>query len=93
MEKSHAGEGHDHAVLVALVDDQIVTDGAAGLGDVLDTGGSATLNGVSEGEESVGAQGDGITAVQPGPLLLGGQGLGTDGEVVQIGRASCRERV
>ena len=82
VEQAHAGEGHGDAVLVALGDDQVVTDGAAGLGDVLDTGGHAALDGVGEGEESVGAQGDGITAVQPGPLLLGGQGLRTDGEVV-----------
>ena len=35
VEQSHAGEGHGDAAVVALLDDQIVTDGAAGLGDVL----------------------------------------------------------
>ena len=82
VEEAHAGEGHGDAVLVALGDDQVVTDGAAGLGDVLDTGGHAALDGVGEGEESVGAQSDSIAGIQPGALLLGGQGLGTDGEVV-----------
>ena len=56
MEQTHAGEGHDDAVLVALLDDQIIADGAAGLGDVLDTGSHTALNGVGEGEECVGAQ-------------------------------------
>ena len=82
MEQTHAGEGHDDAVLVALFDDQIITDGAAGLGDVFDTGGHATLDRVSEGEECVAAQSDGITAVQPCPLLFRSQRLGTLGEII-----------
>ena len=56
VEQAHAGEGHDDAVLIALFDDQIVTDGAAGLSDVLDTGSDTALDRVSEGEESVTAQ-------------------------------------
>ena len=63
VEESHAGEGHDDIVLVALGDDQVIADGAAGLGDVLDAGGHAALDGVGEGEESVGAQGDGIAGI------------------------------
>ena len=43
MEQSHASESHGHSILVALGDDQIVTDGAAGLGNVAD----AALLGVS----------------------------------------------
>ena len=46
MEQAHAGEGHDDIVLVALGDDQVIADGAAGLGDVLDAGGDAALDGV-----------------------------------------------
>ena len=34
MEQPHAGEGHDNAIFVALFNDQIVPDGAAGLGDI-----------------------------------------------------------
>ena len=82
VEQTHAGEGHDDAVLVALLDDQIVTDGAAGLSDVLDTGSNTALNGVSEGEESVAAQCHSIPGIQPCPLFFCGQRLGTDGEVV-----------
>ena len=51
MEQPHAGEGHDHILSVALFDDQIITDGAAGLGDVPDTGSKGTLDVVAEGEE------------------------------------------
>ena len=38
VEEAHAGEGHDHGAAVALVDDRVVADGAARLGDVLDAG-------------------------------------------------------
>ena len=82
VEQTHAGEGHGDAVLVALFDDQIVTDGAAGLSDVLNAGSNAALDGVGEGEESVGAQRHSVTGIQPCPLLFSGEGLGTDGEVV-----------
>ena len=82
MEESHAGEGHGDTVLVALGDDQVVTDGAAGLSNILDTGSNTALDGVGEGEEGVGTQSNSITGIQPCPLLLAGQRLGTDGEVV-----------
>ena len=82
MEQSHAGEGHDDAVLVAFCDDQIIADGAAGFGDVLDAGSNATFDGVGEGEEGIGAQSHSITGIQPCALLFSGQRLGTDGEVV-----------
>ena len=51
VEQTHAGEGHDHVFLVARFDDQIVTDGAAGLGDILDTGCKGPLDIIAEGEE------------------------------------------
>ena len=43
MEQAHTGKGHDHSLLVALLNDQIITDRAAGLCDVLNTGGKCTL--------------------------------------------------
>ena len=82
VEQTHAGEGHDDTVLVALFDDQVITDGAARLCDVLDTGSNTALDGVSEGEECVGTQSHSITGIQPSTLLLSSQRLGTDGEVV-----------
>ena len=49
VEQSHAGEGHGNAVLVAFFDYQIVTDGAAGLCNVLNTGSNTALDGVGDG--------------------------------------------
>ena len=72
VEQAHTGEGHDDAVLVALFDDQVITDGAAGLGNVLHAGSNAALDGVGEGEESVRTQSNSVTAVQPCTLFLGG---------------------
>ena len=82
VEQSHAGEGHDDAVLVALFDDQIVTDGAAGFSNVLNAGSNTALDGVGEGEECVGAQSNSVTGIQPCTLLFRSQRLGTEGEVV-----------
>ena len=50
MEQAHAGEGHDHVFSVALFDDQVVPDGAAGFGDIPDAGGEGTLDRVGERE-------------------------------------------
>ena len=82
MEQTHAGEGHNDTVLVALLNDQVITDGAAGLGDVLNTGSNTALDGVGEGEESVGAQCHSVTGIQPCTLFFRSQRLGTLGEVV-----------
>ena len=57
VEQPHAGESHDHVVFVALLDHQIIPDGAAGLGDVADAGGLGPLDVVGEGEEGIGTQG------------------------------------
>ena len=57
MEQAHAGEGHDHVVQVAGLDDVVVADGAAGLGHVAHAGAVRALDVVAEGEEGIGAQG------------------------------------
>ena len=82
MEQSHAGEGHDHVLLVTLFDDQIITDRAAGLCDVLNTGGKCTLNVVAKGEESVAAKGNIAAGSQPSLLVAFCQTLRLLGEVV-----------
>ena len=82
MEKTHTGKGHDDAILIALFDDQIVTDGAAGFGDILDTGSGGALDVVGEGEEGIGTQGNSVPGIQPSTLFLRGQRLRTSGEVV-----------
>ena len=60
MEQTHTGEGHDDAILVALFDNQVVTDGTTGFCNVLNTGSDTALDGVGEGEEGIGAQCHGI---------------------------------
>ena len=76
VEQVHAGEDHDHVFSVALFDDQVVTDGAAGFGDVSDAGGEGALDGVGEGEEGVGAQSYIPAGGQPGSLVAFGEPLG-----------------
>ena len=82
MEQAHAGEGHDHVVLVAALDDQIVTDGAAGLGDNGDAGLVGPLDVVGEGEEGIGTNGYAGQRRQIGPLLGTGEDLGLLGKVL-----------
>ena len=82
VEQSHAGKGHDDTVLIALFDDQIITDGTAGFSDVLYTGSNATLDRVSEGEERIGAQSNCIAGIQPCALFFCGQRSGLLGKVV-----------
>ena len=82
VEQAHAGEGHDHIVLIALGNHQIVTDRAAGLCDVLYTGSEGTLNVIAEGEECIAAQSHIGLLCQKCLLILLGQRLGTAGEVV-----------
>ena len=69
MEQSHAGKCHDNTLLVALFDDQIIADRAAGLGDVLHAGGKCTLDIVAEREECIAAQGHVAAGRQPRFLI------------------------
>ena len=82
VEQSHAGEGHGHAVLIAALDDQIVADGAAGLGDVGNAGLLGALDVVAEGEEGIRTQSHTVDGVEIGSLLLTGEGSGLLGEVL-----------
>lgn len=47
------GNGHGQILLVTIYDDQIVTNGAAGSGNVLDAGGKDPPGVDAEGEESI----------------------------------------
>ena len=63
VEQPDAGKRHDHAVLVCGLDDVVVADASAGLGDVLDAAFRRALYVVAEGEEGVASQRD---AGEPG---------------------------
>ena len=82
VEQAHAGESHGDAVLVAFLDDEVIADGAAGLGNVADAGGIGPLDVVGEGEEGIRAQGHAPDLGQEFPLVLLGQAIGLPGEVV-----------
>lgn len=53
MEQADVRHGHRHVVLVGRLDDIVVADGAAGLGDVGHAALVGTLDVVAEGEESI----------------------------------------
>ena len=69
--------------LSQFLDDQIVPDGAAGLGDVLDAGGFGALDVVGEGEERIGTEGNaGQMSDRNSRSVFFGQPVGLTGEVV-----------
>ena len=82
MEQSHAGKGHDHVLLVALFDDQIIADGAAWLSDVLHTGSKGALDIVAEGAERIATQCHIAAGCQPGLLIAFRQSIGLLGKIV-----------
>ena len=59
-----------HAILIADLDDIIVTDRAAWLGNVFNTALMGSFDVVSKGEEGIGAQGHILHLIQPCPLLF-----------------------
>ena len=75
VEQPHSGERHDHVVVIALGDHQVVPDGAAGLGNVPHAGAPRPLDVVREGEESVAAQGYASYSPEECPMCRQGQKL------------------
>ena len=82
VEQAHAGEGHCHAPFVALGDDQIIADRAAGLGNIGYAGSGSPLDIIRKGEESIGAKSNALEAGKPLLALFLGKGLGTGGKIV-----------
>ena len=73
--------GHGHVVFVGRLDDIVIADGAAGLGDVGHAALVGALDVVAEREEGVGAEGDASFFLEPGLLLFtreDGRFLGED---------------
>mmetsp|Transcript_17220 Transcript_17220/g.48967 ORF Transcript_17220/g.48967 Transcript_17220/m.48967 type:complete len:626 (-) Transcript_17220:150-2027(-) len=83
VEEPKVREGHRHAVAVASRDDLLVGHGAARLRDVLHAQLRCVVDGVAEGEEGVGGDRDAVQAGQEGRLLLGGERLRHDVEVLR----------
>ena len=80
MEQSHSGEVHDDAVLVAGLDDDIISHRTARLSYVPDTTAVSTLDIVAEREERVGAESYAVHLVEPGSLFLSRQRFRSFGE-------------
>lgn len=70
MEQAQVGHGHGYAVFVAGFNDVVVTDGAAGLGDVVYAATMGPFNVVAKGEEGVAAQGYTVELGNPGFLFF-----------------------
>ena len=73
MEQADVGHRHSHVVFVTGLDDIVVADGTASLGDVGDTAFVGALDVVAEGEEGVRAKGDASLGSQPGLFFLRGE--------------------
>ena len=82
MEQTSAGEAHGDVIFVGGLDDIVVTDRAAGLGDVAHAGLAGALHVVAEGEEGITAHSHAGQLSDPLLLFLGGEYLGLDLEGV-----------
>ena len=66
MEQADVRHGHRHVVFVGRLDDIVVADGAAGLGDIGHAALVGALDVVAEREEGIGAEGDASLLLEPG---------------------------
>ena len=80
VEKADTDEGHCDAILVAGINDMVVADATACLGNVLHSTLVSTLYVVAKGEESIGAEAYTGILGYPFLLLLTGQRLGAGDE-------------
>ena len=81
VEQTHARKRHYHTVLVAGVDNNVVTNGAAGLCYVGNTALLCPLDIITEGEEGVGAERNSLYGVKICSCLTVCKRLGTGGKV------------
>ena len=57
MEQPESRHGHGNVVFIAGLDDIIITDRTAGLGNIIHTAAVRPLNVIAKGEEGIAAQG------------------------------------
>ena len=84
VEKTHSCECHCHAVLIAALDNDIVTDRSAGLCDILNAGLLRSLDIIAEGEECIGAKGNAIDSIEICSLFCICERLGTNCKVLLL---------
>ena len=80
VEQTHAGECHGNAVLVASVDNMVITNTTTCLSNILNTALVSTLDVVAEGEESIATKTYVGVLCQPLLHLLLGERFGAFGE-------------
>ena len=69
VEQSHSCECHCHTILIACLDNIVITDRSAGFSNILNTALVSTLDIVTEGEECIRAQSYIIVLCKPFLLL------------------------
>ena len=82
MEQTHAGECHSNAVFVAAFDDEVVTNGTAGLCDIINAALLCAFDVIGEGEECVGTEYDTGDGCEICICFFLGEGFGASGKVV-----------
>ena len=80
VEKSHSGHCHSHAVLVADLNNIIVTNGAAGLCDIGNAALLSSFDVITEGEECIASESNAGNGSKVSLLLSLGKRLGLLGE-------------
>ena len=73
MEQAHTSEGHYDTILIAGLNHMVISNGAAGLRDVFNTGLACALNIVTEGEECIGTNRNTGHSCNPSLLFFSSQ--------------------
>ena len=73
MEQTNAGKAHYHTILVAGIDNIVITNRSTWLSDILNARLMGTLDVVTEGEECIGAKAYIGILIQPCSLLFTGE--------------------
>ena len=71
MKKARSRHRHRHAVLIARFDDDVITYGAAGLGDICHAASGGAVDAVAEGEKRIRTERNAVQLVKPFPFFNG----------------------
>ena len=76
VEQTDARKCHHHVILVSALDHKVITNGSAGLSNILNAALMRSLDVVGEGEECVASAGHALHLVKPCSLFLAGKYCG-----------------
>ena len=77
VEKTHSSECHNHTVIVASLDNYVITDRTAGLGNIGNTGFFSAVDIVTEREESIGADRNTCNGIKVSSLFFSCEWIGS----------------